>query len=85
MHSLQNVYTYADTHNFDRVIANHGERWYRIFHLFLAWSTYIAGTGGATCYQLTCHKNRNSFNRRSLISTRLDAKNCTPMETFKSQ
>ncbi len=39
---------------------------YRIFHFFLAWSTFIAGTGAATCYQITCHKNLNAFDRRTL-------------------
>lgn len=52
--------------NKDKVVEKHGERWYRIFHFFLAWSTYIAGTGAATCYQITCHKNINAFDRRKL-------------------
>ncbi len=43
-----------------RIVDRHGERWFRIFHFFLAWSTYIAGSGAATCYQITCHKNLNS-------------------------
>jgi cyclopropane fatty-acyl-phospholipid synthase-like methyltransferase len=52
--------------NRQKVVEKHGERWYRIFHFFLAWSTYIAGTGGATCYQITCHKNLNTFDRSEL-------------------
>jgi cyclopropane fatty-acyl-phospholipid synthase-like methyltransferase len=49
-----------------RIVDRHGERWFRIFHFFLAWSTYIAGSGAATCYQITCHKNLNSFDRSTL-------------------
>jgi cyclopropane fatty-acyl-phospholipid synthase-like methyltransferase len=54
--------------NRDAVIRKHGGRWYRIFHFFLAWSSYIAGSGAATsqCYQITCHKNINNFDRRRL-------------------
>lgn len=48
------------------IVAKHGTRWYRIFHFFLAWSTYIAASGAATCYQITCHKNLNRFDRASL-------------------
>ena len=48
------------------IVEKHGERWFRIFHFFLAWSTFIAGSGAATCYQLTCHKNLNVFDRRML-------------------
>lgn len=48
------------------IVLKHGERWYRIFHFFLAWSTFIAGSGAATCYQITCHKNLNTFNRAKL-------------------
>ena len=52
--------------NRQQIVAKHGERWFRIFHFFLAWSTFIAGSGAATCYQITCHKNLNVFDRRVL-------------------
>jgi len=61
--------------NKDKVVAKHGERWYRIFHLFLCWSTYIAGTGGATCFMITSVKNRNAYNRKEMITQRLNGKN----------
>ena len=44
--------------------SKYGLRWFRKWEIFLAWSTIIAGQGSATCYQLTCHKNLNTFNRR---------------------
>lgn len=56
------------------VFFHHG-RWYRIFHLFLCWSTYIAGTGGATCFMITSVKNRNSYNRKEMITQRLNGAN----------
>jgi cyclopropane fatty-acyl-phospholipid synthase-like methyltransferase len=52
--------------NRQAIVEKHGERWFRIFHFFLAWSSFIAGTGGATCYQITCHKNTTEFDRRGL-------------------
>uniref|UniRef100_A0A6U2BWE9 sphingolipid C(9)-methyltransferase n=1 Tax=Hemiselmis andersenii TaxID=464988 RepID=A0A6U2BWE9_HEMAN len=58
-----------------KIVAKHGERWYRIFHLFLAWSTFISGTGGATCFMITCFKNRNAFDRRQMIANRLKGDN----------
>lgn len=61
--------------NKDKVVAKHGERWYRIFHLFLCWSTYIAGQGGATCFMITSIKNRNCYDRRQMITPRLKADN----------
>jgi cyclopropane fatty-acyl-phospholipid synthase-like methyltransferase len=48
------------------VVKKHGMRWFRIFEFFLAWSTYIASSGAATCYQITCHKNLNGFSRVGL-------------------
>mmetsp|Transcript_16731 Transcript_16731/g.33456 ORF Transcript_16731/g.33456 Transcript_16731/m.33456 type:complete len:478 (+) Transcript_16731:96-1529(+) len=53
------------------VVPKYGEKWYRIFNLFLAWSSIISGTGPATCFQLTLHKNRNNFNRKQFITSRL--------------
>lgn len=50
----------------DKIVDKHGERWFRIFHFFLAWSSLIAASGAATCYQILCHKNLNTFNRRAL-------------------
>jgi len=54
--------------NKDKVVARYGEWWYRIWEIFLAWSTLVSEQGSATCYQLVCHKNLNSVNRRKFFS-----------------
>ena len=43
--------------------AKYGQRWFRIWEFFLAWSTIIARQGSATCYQITMVKNINSTHR----------------------
>jgi len=50
--------------NKDAVISKYGVRWFRKWEVFLAWSSIIANQGSATCYQITTHKNLNTFNRR---------------------
>ncbi|KAJ1552946.1 hypothetical protein HK405_009468, partial [Cladochytrium tenue] len=60
--------------NKDKVIEKYGVRWFRIWELFLAWSTIIARQGSATCYQLVLHKNLNGFDRTRFVgSKRLNA------------
>ena len=54
--------------NKDKVVARYGEWWYRIWEIFLARSTLVSEQGSATCYQLVCHKNLNSVNRRKFFS-----------------
>jgi cyclopropane fatty-acyl-phospholipid synthase-like methyltransferase len=53
--------------NRDTILKTYGERWYRLWHLFLAWSWRIASQGTASCYQVVAHKNLNSFNRKVFI------------------
>jgi sphingolipid C9-methyltransferase len=48
------------------VVATHGERWFRIWHFFLAWSEIVAEQGSAACYQVLLNKNVDSYDRRSL-------------------
>ncbi|KAG9235682.1 S-adenosyl-L-methionine-dependent methyltransferase [Amylocarpus encephaloides] len=55
--------------NGDKVKAKYGERWYRIWTFFLAYSTIISRQGSATCYQITLVKNINSTHRVEGIST----------------
>ncbi len=47
----------------DAVLAAYGERWYRIWHFFLAWSTIIGEQGNAACFQVVRNKNLDSFDR----------------------
>jgi hypothetical protein len=49
--------------NKDAVIKAYGERWFRIWHLFLAWSTIIGAQGNAACFQVVLNKNVDSFDR----------------------
>ncbi|KAH9829043.1 sphingolipid C9-methyltransferase [Rhodofomes roseus] len=49
--------------NKDKVVENYGERWYRIWVFFLAYSTIISRNGGAAVFQLTLHKNLNAYPR----------------------
>ncbi|OZJ05087.1 hypothetical protein BZG36_01376 [Bifiguratus adelaidae] len=56
--------------NKDQIISKYGKRWFRIWEIFLAWSTIISRQGSATCYQITAHKNLNAFDRAGLITNR---------------
>ncbi|CAI2189455.1 7705_t:CDS:2 [Funneliformis geosporum] len=57
--------------NKDTITEKYGKRWYRIWEIFLAWSTIISRQGSATCYQIVAHKNLNAFDRAELISKRI--------------
>jgi cyclopropane fatty-acyl-phospholipid synthase-like methyltransferase len=46
------------------VLKAYGERWYRLWHLFLAWSWRIGAQGNAACFQVVAHKNQDHFNRK---------------------
>jgi sphingolipid C9-methyltransferase len=79
-HSVENVSThYAWTirrwhdnwlSNKDNVIAAYGERWFRIWNFFLAWSTIIARQGNAACFQVVLNKNLDSYDRTRWIKRR---------------
>jgi cyclopropane fatty-acyl-phospholipid synthase-like methyltransferase len=53
--------------NKDAVLASYGERWFRLWHLFLAWSWRIGAQGNAACFQVVAHKNLDHFNRKVFI------------------
>ena len=50
--------------NKDLIIAKHGEYWFRLWCVFLSWSTVASKHGSATCYQIVAHKNKSSFDRK---------------------
>lgn len=50
-----------------QVLKTYGERWYRLWHLFLGWSWRIAMQGNAACFQILANKNLDRFNRRVFI------------------
>ncbi|KAG6866149.1 hypothetical protein C0991_008102 [Blastosporella zonata] len=49
--------------NRDNVLKAYGERWFRVWAFFLAYSTIISRQGGASVFQITMHKNLNAFHR----------------------
>ncbi|KAL1944877.1 hypothetical protein VTO73DRAFT_2497 [Trametes versicolor] len=49
--------------NKEKVLEAYGERWYRIWVFFLAYSVLIARHGGSSVFQLTLHKNLNAYPR----------------------
>jgi cyclopropane fatty-acyl-phospholipid synthase-like methyltransferase len=73
IHSVENVSVhYALTiqrwhQNWQRnrapITATYGDRWYRLWNLFLAWSWRIALQGTSECFQALLHKNLDTFNR----------------------
>jgi cyclopropane fatty-acyl-phospholipid synthase-like methyltransferase len=73
MHSVENIsihygFTIKKWHdnwlsNKDAVVAAYGERWFRIWHFFLAWSVLVAEQGNAACFQVVLNKNLDAFDR----------------------
>ena len=52
------------------ILKAYGERWYRLFHLFLAWSWRIAAQGTGQGFQVVAHKNIDNFDRKMFIRSR---------------
>jgi cyclopropane fatty-acyl-phospholipid synthase-like methyltransferase len=46
--------------NKDAVIAKYGERWFRMWMIFLAWSAIIAAQGSSTVFMITLTKNHKN-------------------------
>jgi hypothetical protein len=49
------------------VLAKYGERTYRIYEIFLAWSVLITKHGSSSAYQIVCHKNRDTYDRQRFV------------------
>ncbi len=74
MHSIENISGhYAETlavwrrnwvANRGAILAAYGERWFRIWNFFLAWSMLVAEQGNAGCYQAVLNKNLEGFDRQ---------------------
>jgi cyclopropane fatty-acyl-phospholipid synthase-like methyltransferase len=56
--------------NRDAVVQSYGERWFRLWEIFLAWSVVVSERGGSTAFQLVCNKNKSSFDRKRWIGER---------------
>ncbi|HWM85691.1 MAG TPA: class I SAM-dependent methyltransferase [Kofleriaceae bacterium] len=53
--------------NRDAIVAAYGERWFRIWKFFLAWSVIIGEQGNAACFQVVCNKNIDRYQRQRWI------------------
>ena len=49
--------------NKEKVLAKYGERWFRVWAFFLAWSVIASRQGSASLFQITLHKNLNAYPR----------------------
>ncbi|MBX3184539.1 MAG: class I SAM-dependent methyltransferase [Polyangiaceae bacterium] len=56
--------------NREAVIAAYGERWFRIWHFFLAWSVIIAEQGNAACFQVVLNKNLDHYDRTRWVKSK---------------
>ena len=76
-HSVENIsihYGYTIKHwhdnwlsNKEAVVKTYGERWFRIWHFFLAWSVIVAEQGNAACFQVVLNKNMDAFDRHRWV------------------
>ncbi len=53
--------------NHEHIVATYGERWFRIWNFFLAWSSLVAEQGSAASFQLVLNKNVEHFERMERI------------------
>ncbi|EER16912.1 Cyclopropane-fatty-acyl-phospholipid synthase, putative [Perkinsus marinus ATCC 50983] len=56
--------------NKDSMISSFGDRWYRIWIIFLAWSMMIARGGGSTLHMIVAYKNKDAYDRTKFVGTR---------------
>ncbi len=53
--------------NAEAVRDSYGERWYRLWNFFLAWSWRIGAQGNSECFQVVAHKNLDGFDRKIFL------------------
>jgi len=81
IHSVENVgihYSYTIDRwyqnwirNREQILAAYGERWFRLWYMFLGWSVLIAEQGRSTCFQIVANKNLPSFNRHRWVGEKV--------------
>ncbi|GAA93398.1 uncharacterized protein L969DRAFT_96077 [Mixia osmundae IAM 14324] len=49
--------------NEKKIVAKYGDKWFRIWSYFLAYSVITSRQGGASVFQITLHKNLNAYPR----------------------
>jgi cyclopropane fatty-acyl-phospholipid synthase-like methyltransferase len=57
--------------NREAIVKAYGERWYRIWHFFLAWSAIIGEQGNAACFQVVLNKNLDAFDRTRWVTGKM--------------
>jgi len=57
--------------NRETILAAYGERWFRLWYVFLGWSVLIAEQGRSTCFQIVANKNLPAFNRHRWIGEKV--------------
>ncbi|KAH8119408.1 sphingolipid C9-methyltransferase [Phellopilus nigrolimitatus] len=62
--------------NKDKVVAAYGERWYKIWVFFLAYSTIISRQGSFSVFQLTLRKNLNAVHRIEGVASHTSLHGC---------
>jgi cyclopropane fatty-acyl-phospholipid synthase-like methyltransferase len=65
-HTIHKWY-YNWMRNEQYIIEHYGQKWFRIWQLFLRWSVDIAAHGSSTCWSITAHKNLDKTNRDKYI------------------
>jgi cyclopropane fatty-acyl-phospholipid synthase-like methyltransferase len=73
MHNVENISTHYGwtiklwldnwMSNKAAIVAAYGEKWFRVWRFFLAWSVIIAEQGNAACFQVILHKNVDAYDR----------------------
>ena len=63
------------------ILQVYGERWYRLWHLFLAWSWRIGEQGTSAAFQVVAHKNLDTYNRSVYDARRTLSRAMGPRET----
>ena len=53
--------------NKEKITSKYGEKWFRIWLVFLAWSVVVAAQGSSTCHMIVAHKNKNAFDRKRFV------------------
>lgn len=58
--------------NKELIVKNYGEKWFRIWCVFLAWSVVIAAQGSSTCHMIVAYKNKDAFDRKRFVGASQD-------------
>lgn len=83
-HTIHRWY-YNWMRNEEYILSKYGQKWFRLWQLFLRWSVDIGAHGGSTCWAITAHKNfdkvdRNLYIKQANLGLWGDLKNPKPLE-----